>query len=93
MSRTRTLSILLSALLLLSQLLLALHHADIDAHAGNQHCDVCLIAHGLDHQAVAIDASFPLPPAQQLVSNTPSSPLVFLTAVVYRSRAPPHSLA
>lgn len=81
--------LLLSTLLLLAQLLLAVHHADLSAHPHGNHCDVCLVGHGLDHTVVAGDV---LPPRH----SPDSVPFdrIFITGsslpvLAYRSRAPP----
>ncbi len=89
----RTLPTLLSALLLLSQLLLALHHVDLDAHSDGRQCDICFISHGLDHSVASSVISLPVVVQELPVFWVLLPAIRYSTPLAYRPRAPPHSLA
>jgi radical SAM superfamily enzyme with C-terminal helix-hairpin-helix motif len=80
---------MLAALLVFSQAALLIHRSDVDAHVHGEHCDVCLLVHGLDNAApntfvLHIDK---VEPPQ--FAATHARTCVRRTSVFYATRAPP----
>jgi hypothetical protein len=80
---------ILAALLVFGQAALLIHQSDIDAHAHDGHCSVCLLVHGCDN---ALPTQFVLHahrPDQTLTITTLPSGRVRQASVFYQTRAPP----
>jgi hypothetical protein len=80
---------ILAALLVIGQAALLVHQSNIEAHAHDGHCSVCLLVHGLDN---AVPSQFVLhahKPDQAVTVATRPSPCVRQTSVAYQTRAPP----
>jgi hypothetical protein len=84
--------LLLAALLLGAQLLLAVHALDhLDAANGDR-CDICLVGHNLGHGHSVSNALPPVITASQAVAPAPAAILAERPAPSPCQRGPPHSL-
>lgn len=81
--------LVLATLLVLSQLALAQHEADLTKHVSGAHCTWCIAGHSF-HAAVASQGWLPLNPHLLRLDLPPAAHLadLFFTPV-YLSRAPP----
>ena len=89
MAELRSLPLLLSALLLLAQLLLAAHHADLDTHAQDSQCDVCLVGHGLNHASTPGGLALSPASPESFFCSTAVPVAAAAPVFAYHSRAPP----
>jgi hypothetical protein len=76
-------------ILVLSQTVLLVHQADIDAHSHGDNCSVCLLVHGLDSALPTQFAALPCTPVSSFPVTEQVPGHARQTRNVYLARAPP----
>jgi|GEM_PF-2655111 len=82
---------LLITLLLLSQAALSAHDADLDAHADDESCSVCLLSVGLDDATVATPGIVTAVTASAGLQEFNSNRIISGYRPTCRTRAPPRA--